>query len=110
MQRVTNTERTVTYYSTSFNFLVAFSTELQQLKSSWDLSCARIRETEEKVAFKDKQIEAMLQQIPILETQATELSNVVSINQNITQKRTLHPVKSDHCILLQQFSNNFKTY
>ncbi|MCI4374316.1 hypothetical protein PGIGA_G00004870 [Pangasianodon gigas] len=52
-------------------------TEIQQLKSSWDVTCARIRETEEKVAFKDKQIEAMLQQIPILETQETEISNAV---------------------------------
>lgn len=66
------------------------------MKSSWDLSCARICETEEKVALKDKQIEAMLQQIPILETQETKLSKTVSDNQNITQIRMLHPVKVDY--------------
>ncbi|XP_060777011.1 coiled-coil domain-containing protein 178 [Neoarius graeffei] len=52
-------------------------TELQQLKSSWDVSCARMRKAEEKVVFKDKQVDAMLQQIPILETQETEISNAV---------------------------------
>ncbi|KAI5105991.1 coiled-coil domain-containing protein 178 isoform X3, partial [Silurus meridionalis] len=50
-------------------------TELQQLKASWDVSSAIICETEEKSALKDKQVEAMLQQIPTLETQETELSN-----------------------------------
>ncbi|XP_046704562.1 coiled-coil domain-containing protein 178 isoform X1 [Silurus meridionalis] len=52
-------------------------TELQQLKASWDVSSAIICETEEKSALKDKQVEAMLQQIPTLETQETELSNSV---------------------------------
>ncbi|KAM9487715.1 coiled-coil domain-containing protein 178 [Clarias gariepinus] len=53
------------------------TTELQQLKTSWDLCCTRIRETEERVAFTDKQVDAMLRQIPILEAQETELSNAV---------------------------------
>ncbi|XP_017320591.1 coiled-coil domain-containing protein 178 isoform X3 [Ictalurus punctatus] len=52
-------------------------TQLQQLRSSWDDSCARIRETEEKVVFNDKQVDAMLQQIPVLETQETEISYAV---------------------------------
>lgn len=73
---------------TLFNIFYAFSIELRQLKTSWDLSCARICETEEKVALQDKQIDAMLLQIPILETQETEISNAVSDNQNITEIRT----------------------
>lgn len=71
----------------SFNFIGVFRTELQQLKSSWDVSCARMRKAEEKVVFKDKQVDAMLQQIPILETQETEISNAVSVKQNITEIR-----------------------
>lgn len=69
--------------------------ELQQLKSSWDASCARIRETEEKVAFKEKQVDAMLQQIPVLERQETELSDTVSVNQIITEIGTSRAIIND---------------
>lgn len=69
--------------------------ELQQLKSSWDASCARIHETEEKVAFKEKQVDAMLQQIPVLERQESELSDAVSVNQIITEIRTSRAIIND---------------
>lgn len=37
--------------------------------------------------FNDKQVDAMLQQIPVLETQETEISYAVSVNQNVTEIR-----------------------
>lgn len=75
-------------YSTPCNVFFALSTELQQLKSSWEVSRARIRETKEKVAFEEKQVDSMLQQIPDLERQETELCSAVSVDQNVTEIRT----------------------
>ncbi|XP_066540023.1 coiled-coil domain-containing protein 178 isoform X2 [Hoplias malabaricus] len=51
--------------------------ELQQLKSLWDGYCARIRETEEKLALSDEQLEAMLLRIPLLQAQETRVSETV---------------------------------
>ncbi|KAK3551466.1 hypothetical protein QTP70_017410 [Hemibagrus guttatus] len=79
-------------------------TVLQQLKSSWDASCARIRETEEKVAFKDKQVDAMLQQIPVLEKQETELIDaVMELKAQLqSQERKLAEKQDDFTNFLKQ--------
>lgn len=71
--------------------LFAFSTKLQQLESSRDLCCARIREADEKAAFKDAETDALLQRIPVLETRERELSNAVSADQNIPHIDATYP-------------------
>ncbi|GAA6091823.1 coiled-coil domain-containing protein 178 isoform X1 [Tachysurus ichikawai] len=79
-------------------------TELQQLKSSWDVSCARIRETEEKVAFTEKQVDAKLQQIVVLERQETKLSSaVMELKAQLqSQERKLADKQADFTNLLKQ--------
>ncbi|KAK2855365.1 hypothetical protein Q7C36_007234 [Tachysurus vachellii] len=79
-------------------------TELQQLKSSWDVSCARIRETEEKVAFTEKQVDAKLQQIVMLERQENELSSaVMELKAQLqSQERKLADKQADFTNLLKQ--------
>ncbi|XP_047667062.1 coiled-coil domain-containing protein 178 isoform X2 [Tachysurus fulvidraco] len=79
-------------------------TELQQLKSSWDVSCARMRETEEKVVFTEKQVDAKLQQIVMLERQETKLSSaVMELKAQLqSQERKLADKQADFTNFLKQ--------
>ncbi|KAK1794850.1 hypothetical protein P4O66_010052, partial [Electrophorus voltai] len=52
-------------------------TEFQHLKSYWDFCCFKVRKTEENIALKDTQLNTMIQQIQLLETQEIKINTTV---------------------------------
>ncbi|XP_035386382.1 coiled-coil domain-containing protein 178 isoform X2 [Electrophorus electricus] len=52
-------------------------TEFQHLKSYWDFCCFEVRKTEENIALKDTQLNTMIQQIQLLETQEIKINTTV---------------------------------